>query len=148
MSYHESLKTNEMMDSLEKTTQKEDEVEVIATETSETPETVENHEVQEPTAEETPAADEKAEPQIPLMKTKEEVLARAQEIAAQADGGNKQELELLKQLYYKYHKADMLADMLAFVDAGGAAEDYQPEPDPTEEPFKQAMQQWCRYRNH
>ena len=129
------------MDSLEKTTQKEDEVEVIATETSETPETVENHEVQEPTAEETPAADEKAEPQIPLMKTKEEVLARAQEIAAQADGGNKQELELLKQLYYKYHKADMLAAMQAFVDAGGAAEDYQPEPDPTEEPFKEAMQQ-------
>ena len=129
------------MDSLEKTTQKEDEVEVIATETLETPETVENHEVQEPTAEETPAADEKAEPQIPLMKTKEEVLARAQEIAAQADGGNKQELELLKQLYYKYHKADMLAAMQAFVDAGGAAEDYQPEPDPTEEPFKEAMQQ-------
>lgn len=129
------------MDSLEKTTQKEDEVEVVATETSETPETVENHEAQEPTAEETPAADEKAEPQIPLMKTKEEVLARAQEIAAQADGGNKQELELLKQLYYKYHKADMLAAMQAFVDAGGAAEDYQPEPDPTEEPFKEAMQQ-------
>jgi len=129
------------MDSLEKTTQKEDEVEVVATETSETPETVENPEVQEPTAEETPAADEKAEPQIPLMKTKEEVLARAQEIAAQADGGNKQELELLKQLYYKYHKADMLAAMQAFVDAGGAAEDYQPEPDPTEEPFKEAMQQ-------
>ena len=129
------------MDSLEKTTQKEDEVEVVATETSETPETVENHEVQEPTAEETPAADEKAEPQIPLMKTKEEVLARAQEIAAQADGGNKQELELLKQLYYKYHKADMLAAMQVFVDAGGAAEDYQPEPDPTEEPFKEAMQQ-------
>ena len=129
------------MDSLEKTTQKEDEVEVVATETSETPETVENPEAQEPTAEETPAADEKAEPQIPLMKTKEEVLARAQEIAAQADGGNKQELELLKQLYYKYHKADMLAAMQAFVDAGGAAEDYQPEPDPTEEPFKEAMQQ-------
>lgn len=129
------------MDSLEKTTQKEDEVEVVATETSETPETVENHEAQEPTAEETPTADEKAEPQIPLMKTKEEVLARAQEIAAQADGGNKQELELLKQLYYKYHKADMLAAMQAFIDAGGAAEDYQPESDPTEEPFKEAMQQ-------
>ena len=68
-------------------------------------------------------------------------MARAQEIAAQGDGGNKQELELLKQLYYKYHKAEILAAQQAFVDAGGDPETYQPELDPTEEPFKEAMQQ-------
>ena len=82
-----------------------------------------------------------SEPTIPLMKTKEEVLARAQEIAEQGDGGQKQELELLKQLYYKYHNADMAAAMQAYVDAGGAPEAYQPEIDPTAEAFKQAMQQ-------
>ena len=82
-----------------------------------------------------------SEPTIPLMKTKEEVLARAQEIAEQGDGGQKQELELLKQLYYKYHNADMAATMQAYVDAGGDPEAYQPEIDPTAEAFKQAMQQ-------
>ncbi len=93
-------------------------------------------------AEEAPVAEVEetpAEPQIPLMKTKEEVLARAQEIAEQGEGGSKQELELLKQLYYKYHRADMMAAQQAWVDAGGAAEDYQPEPDPTEEQFKATM---------
>lgn len=91
------------------------------------------------TAEETPAA-EQAEPQIPLMKTKEEVLARAEEIAEQGTGGDKQELDLLKQLYYKYHRADLMAAQQAFVEAGGEAEAFQPEIDPTEEAFKQAMQ--------
>lgn len=103
--------------------------------------------VEEPIAEESPASEDlaseeaAAEPQIPLMKTKEEVLARAQEIAEQGEGGNKQELELLKQLYYKYHRADLAARQQAFVDAGGDPEAYQPEPDPTEDTFKQAMQQ-------
>lgn len=91
-------------------------------------------------AEQTDNAEESEEAQIPLMKTKEEVLARAQEIAEQNEGGSKQELELLKQLYYKYHRADMVAAMQAWVDAGGSAEDYQPEPDPTEEQFKATMQ--------
>ncbi len=93
-------------------------------------------------AEEAPVSEASpSEPTIPLMKTKEEVLARAQEIAEQGDGGQKQELELLKQLYYKYHNADMAAAMQAYVDAGGDPEAYQPEIDPTAEAFKQAMQQ-------
>lgn len=93
-------------------------------------------------AEEVPVSEASpSEPTIPLMKTKEEVLARAQEIAEQGDGGQKQELELLKQLYYKYHNADMAAAMQAYVDAGGDPEAYQPEIDPTAEAFKQAMQQ-------
>ena len=115
----------------------------------ETPEVVEETPAEETPAEEVPVVEDapvaeetpEAEPQIPLMKTKEEVLARAQEIAAQGDGGNKQELELLKQLYYKYHKAEILAAQQAFVEAGGDPETYQPELDPTEEPFKEAMQQ-------
>lgn len=124
-------------------------VEAEAPVVEETPELVEEAPAEETPAEEVPVvvdapvAEEtpEAEPQIPLMKTKEEVLARAQEIAAQGDGGNKQELELLKQLYYKYHKAEILAAQQAFVDAGGDPETYQPELDPTEEPFKEAMQQ-------
>ena len=158
-----------MMDSLDQTKVNEAAEEVVPVETvetvnetvevpvveaeapvvEETPELVEEAPAEETPAEEVPVvvdapvAEEtpEAEPQIPLMKTKEEVLARAQEIAAQGDGGNKQELELLKQLYYKYHKAEILAAQQAFVDAGGDPETYQPELDPTEEPFKEAMQQ-------
>ncbi len=147
-----------MMDSQETTKVNEAEVEVMATETAENVEQTAEAEAQENQAaeelptevEETPAEEAEeapvaeveetpAEPQIPLMKTKEEVLARAQEIAEQGEGGSKQELELLKQLYYKYHRADMMAAQQAWVDAGGAAEDYQPEPDPTEEQFKATM---------
>ena len=147
-----------MMDSQETTKVNEAEVEVMPTETAENVEQTAEAEVQENQAaeelptevEETPAEEAEevpvaeveetpAEPQIPLMKTKEEVLARAQEIAEQGEGGSKQELELLKQLYYKYHRADMMAAQQAWVDAGGAAEDYQPEPDPTEEQFKATM---------
>ena len=158
-----------MMDSLDQTKVNEAAEEVVPVETvetvnetvevpvveaeapivEETPEVVEEAPAEETPAEEVPVVEDapvaeetpEAEPQIPLMKTKEEVLARAQEIAAQGDGGNKQELELLKQLYYKYHKAEILAAQQAFVDAGGDPETYQPELDPTEEPFKEAMQQ-------
>ena len=125
-----------MMDSLDQTKVNETAEEVVPQEVAEPVENVENTEPASAAPEETPA-----EPQIPLMNTKEEVVARAQEIARQDDGGNKQELELLKQLYYKYHRADLAARQQAYVEAGGDPEAYQPEPDPTEEPFKQAMQQ-------
>ena len=125
-----------MMDSLDQTKVNETAEEVVPQEVAEPVENVENTEPASAAPEETPA-----EPQIPLMNTKEEVVARAQEIAQQDDGGNKQELELLKQLYYKYHRADLAARQQAYVEAGGDPEAYQPEPDPTEEPFKQAMQQ-------
>ena len=146
-----------MMDSLDQTKLNEAEVEVVPTETVEPVNETEETQVVEteaPVAEEVPAVEEETpstlepseplEPSsegIPLMKTKEEVLARAQEIAEQGEGGSKQELELLKQLYYKYHKADMVAAQQAFIEAGGEPEAYVPELDPTEEPFKEAMQQ-------
>lgn len=155
-----------MMDSLEKTTAMEAEAAERAAETvsEQAPEaeTIEQQEpavaeeqpateepvTEEPVAEEPateepvaedPATDEQS--QIPLMKTREEVLARAQAIAEQGEGGDKQELELLKQLYYKYHRAAMQEAQQAFIEAGGDPEAYVPEVDPTEEPFKEAMQQ-------
>ncbi len=88
-----------------------------------------------------PAQQETEEtPAIPLMKTKEEVVARAQELAAAEEIADKQELELLKQLYYRYHNADAMALRQAFIDNGGDPQIYVPQPDPTEEPFKQALQ--------
>ena len=127
------------MDSLDQTKVNEAAEEVVPVEAVEpVNETTEETPVEEVPAEEMSAEDAE---RLPLMKTKEEVLARAQEVAEQGDGGNKQELELLKQLYYKYHRADLVAAQQAFVEAGGDPEAFQPEVDPTEEPFKQAMQQ-------
>ena len=123
-----------MMDSLDQTQVNEASVEENTAEAV----AVENNEVPEETEQQN--TEEQGTPAIPLMKNKEEVLQRAQEIAERNDGGEKQELELLKQLYYKYHKADMLAAQQAFVEAGGDPEAYQPEIDPTEEPFKEVMQ--------
>ena len=144
-----------MMDSLDQTKQNEEEVEVVSTEAVETvaeeaPVTEAAVEEEVPVeADETPAVSEETPSEsvetsnlsaIPLMKNKEEVLARAEEIANSGEGGDKQELELLKQLYYKYHRADLIAAQQAFIEAGGEAEAFQPEIDPTEEPFKVAMQ--------
>ncbi|MDD7304213.1 MAG: DUF349 domain-containing protein [Bacteroidaceae bacterium] len=77
---------------------------------------------------------------IPLMKTKEEVVARAQELAAAEEVADKQELDLLKQLYYRYHHADAMALRQEFIDNGGDAQQYVPAIDPTEEAFKEALQ--------
>ncbi len=77
---------------------------------------------------------------VPLMMTKDEVLARALALVENNETCDKQELDLLKQLYYKYHNAEALAARQEFLDAGGDANDFVPEIDPTEEQFKEAMQ--------
>ncbi len=105
----------------------------------------------EPQAEETPAeatepatqvvAEESTEEaNVPLMMTKEEVLARAKALVENNETSDKQELDLLKQLYYKYHNSEALAARQAYIDAGGDPNDYMPAADPTEEQFKEAMQ--------
>ena len=85
-----------------------------------------------------PAPEE--EVQMPLFTNKEEVLARAQEIAGSEEGSDRQELDTLKQLFYKFRKAELMAERTAFIEAGGEADAFMPQLDPTEETFKQAMQ--------
>ena len=87
---------------------------------------------------ENPAPEE--EVQMPLFTNKEEVLARAQEIAGSEEGSDRQELDTLKQLFYKFRKAELMAERTAFIEAGGEADAFMPQLDPTEETFKQAMQ--------
>lgn len=93
------------------------------------------------TAEET-----STEVQMPFLQNKDEVLARAKEIAASEDGSDRQELDTLKQLFYKYRKAEQLAERQAFIEAGGEAEAFMPSIDPTEEEFKQTMQTIRQHR--
>lgn len=80
------------------------------------------------------------EVKLPILHSKEEVLARAQEIAQSEEGSDRQELDMLKQLFYKFRKAEQLAERAAFIEAGGEAEAFMPQIDPLEESFKEAMQ--------
>ncbi|MCD8265871.1 MAG: hypothetical protein LUC33_01820, partial [Prevotellaceae bacterium] len=61
---------------------------------------------EEPVAEE-PAAEEEGI-SVPLMMTKQEVMARVSAIVENGETSDKQELDLLKQLYYKYHNAEAM----------------------------------------
>ena len=116
-----------------------------APEQSETPEAVEPEpevaepEVAEPELE---AAGPEAEQAIvqQTFKTKDEVVARAQEIANSGEAGDKNELNLLKQLFYKFHNAEVQEAFNAFIEAGGEEDKFMPEVDAAEPLFRQAMQ--------
>ena len=74
------------------------------------------------------------------FKTKDEVVARVQEIAQSGEAGDRTELNLLKQLFYKFHNAEVQEAFKAFVEAGGEAEKFMPEIDPAAPVFREAMQ--------
>ncbi|MCR5819366.1 MAG: DUF349 domain-containing protein [Bacteroidaceae bacterium] len=107
---------------------------------NEEPETVESPADDASEPEEIAEPDNTAEEGKVIFETKEQVLERLKEICEAGDGGDRQELDLLKQVFYKFQKADQLAARNAFIEAGGNAEDYRPEPDVIEENFKSAMQ--------
>ena len=77
-------------------------------------------------------------PAQPQYETKEQVVERAQAIDAEGQGGDKSELDYLKQVFYRLHRAAQLAARNAFIEAGGAPEEWRPEIDAAEENFKSA----------
>ena len=93
----------------------------------------------EPEAEVEPA---EAEQEIiqQTFRTKDEVVARIQEIAQSEDVGDKTELNLLKQLFYKFHNAETEEAFRAFIEAGGEEDKFIPQIDPAEPLFREAMQ--------
>lgn len=74
------------------------------------------------------------------FRTKEEVVARVQEIAQSSETGDKTELNLLKQLFYKFHNAEIQEAFNAFIEAGGEEDKFMPQIDPKEPVFREAMQ--------
>ena len=74
-----------------------------------------------------------------IYTTKEQVVERLQAITAEGQGGEKAEIDLLKQVFYKLHRADQLAARNAYIEAGGDPEQYKPEIDVAEENFKAAL---------
>ena len=98
---------------------------------TETPET-NMPEVSVPTVEEPQAV---CEPK----QTKAEVVQRLKEINEHMSDADKQEVDQLKQTFYKLHKAEQEAARKAFIEGGGNAEDFSPSPDPDEGEFKEVM---------
>ncbi|KAA6327520.1 hypothetical protein EZS27_023501 [termite gut metagenome] len=71
--------------------------------------------------------------------TKEDVLKRLSELVANVENVSKQDLDSLKQTFYKLHNAELEVGKKQFVKAGGTAEDYAPDPDKREDEFKKLM---------
>ena len=80
-------------------------------------------------------------------QTLEEVVQRLKEINEKNDLTNKQEIDSLKQTFYKLQKAKSEAARKAFIDEGGKAEDFTPETEPAEEEFKAVMNAIKEKRN-
>ncbi len=112
---------------------------------------VENPETQEetPVQEETPQVEETAtpvetpaeEPAKRIYASKEEVVERAKEIAENDESVAREEVDLLKTVFYKLLNAERDEKLKAYLEEGGDPESYQLELDPTEESFKEVMAQ-------
>lgn len=74
------------------------------------------------------------------LTTKEEVVARAQELAQAESIPEKNDVEQLKQLFYRYQNQSLQQARQDYIEQGGDPEAYVPVMDPLEETFRQAMQ--------
>lgn len=85
------------------------------------------------------AADDQKVENAKVYKTKKEVVERLKEIAASDENPDKDEIDLLKTVFYKLHITERKARMKEYIDGGGDPEAYQIMPDEDEETFKQQM---------
>ena len=85
------------------------------------------------------AADVQPVENTKVYKTKQEVVERLKEIAASDKAPVKDEIDLLKTVFYKLHIAEREARLKEYIDGGGNPETYQMVPDQDEETFKAQM---------
>lgn len=85
------------------------------------------------------AADVQPVENTKVYKTKQEVVERLKEIAASDEAPVKDEIDLLKTVFYKLHIAEREARLKEYIDGGGNPETYQVVPDQNEETFKAQM---------
>ena len=90
---------------------------------------------------ETPVHTNKADSEIAhvLKRTKEDIVARLKEISLDPCQADKQEIDTLKQNFYKTLHAEQEAALKAHLEAGGTAENYTYTPDPIEAAMKEVM---------
>ena len=85
------------------------------------------------------AADVQPVENTKVYKTKQEVVERLKAIAASDEAPVKDEIDLLKTVFYKLHIAEREARLKEYIDGGGNPETYQVVPDQDEETFKAQM---------
>ena len=78
-------------------------------------------------------------PKKKIYTSKAEVIERIKELAHGDETPTKEEVELLKTVFYKLHFAEREAQLQAFKDAGGNVENFKPVPDEDEEEYKAEM---------
>ena len=104
---------------------------------------VENAEAEAPAADtdKQETAESQAEPQSAqkTYKTKQEVTARLKEIVESDENPRKEEIDLLKTMFYKLHNAEREAQLKKYIEEGGDPNTYQIVPDETEAEFKTLM---------
>ncbi|KAA6326170.1 hypothetical protein EZS27_024691 [termite gut metagenome] len=66
------------------------------------------------------------QPKTTSKPTKESVLKRAKELADEIEKASKQELDSLKQTFYRIHNAELEEDKKKFIESGGKEEEYVP----------------------
>ena len=99
----------------------------------------EEQNVEQTAVEQTAAADVQQVENTKVYKTKQEVVDRLKEIVASDEAPVKEEIDLLKTVFYKLHIAEREARLKEYIDGGGNPEAYQVLPDETEETFKAQM---------
>jgi Domain of Unknown Function (DUF349). len=95
-------------------------------------------EVSEVKAEETPEETTEVNTSTALQ-SKQEVIDRLKEITEDTENAHKQELDSLKQTFYKIHKIEQDAAKKKFVEEGGNEDSFVPVTDTYENEFKSIM---------
>jgi Domain of Unknown Function (DUF349). len=73
------------------------------------------------------------------LQSKQEVIERLKELTANAESTHKQELDSLKQTFYKLHKIEQESAKKKFIEEGGTEESFVPAADTYEAEFKSIM---------
>ncbi len=113
----------------------EEPAETVAEPEAEPEEIAEAAEEEPATAEEEPVE----ETQAKTFESKADVLDRLKEIVSEGETPRKDELDMLKTIFYKFHIAEREAKLKEYLDAGGDPEKYQITPDEDENVFKAEM---------
>ena len=111
-----------------------------ATEPAEVQEAPATEAQEEPAETDVPQQEQyEAEPEVKQPESKTEVIDRLKELAKSDKPVDKNELEQLKKAYYRFRHAEVLKEREAFLNGGGAEDDFMPQPDTDEESFKAEM---------
>lgn len=74
-----------------------------------------------------------------IYKTKAEIVEKLKQLAENVEEVTRQELDVLKSVFYRLHKQESEEAYKAFIDGGGNAEEYIPAPNAEEADFKAQM---------